>query len=284
MRRIGAHVSTAGGVQNAPGNAAAIGAKAFALFIQNPRQWKAKPLTPKVIEAFRSALAEHGYHPRHVVPHVNYLINLGHQDAVVRDKSFESFLGEMQRAQDLGLMFLNFHPGSHPGENEDDPCLQRIADAINRALDQTHGVTALLENTAGQGSSVAHRFDHIAEIIEKVEDSSRVAVCLDTCHAFAAGYDLRNEASYQAVFNEFDQTIGLDRLKAFHLNDAKSAFKSRVDRHESLGKGNLGLNAFDLLMKDARFDEIPMILETIDDSLWPEEIQLLYRLAGQEPG
>lgn len=279
MRRIGAHVSTAGGIQNAPANAAAIGAKAFALFTQNPRQWKAKPLTPQVIDAFRAAMEKEGFQPQFVVPHVNYLINLGHQDETIRSKSFDSFLGEMTRAQDLGLMYLNFHPGSHPGETGDEACIERIADAVNRALDQTKGVMALLENTAGQGSSVAHRFEHIAAIIDKVEDQSRIGVCLDTCHAFAAGYDLRTPEEYKKAFNAFDSIVGIKRLRAFHLNDAKSAFASKVDRHESLGKGNLGIDAFSLLMKDKRFDEIPMILETIDDTIWPEEIKLLYQLA-----
>ncbi len=276
MKRVGAHVSASGGVQNAPLNAKEIGAKAFALFTKNQRQWFAKPYEQKTIDQFKENMEKCGYLPEHVLPHDSYLINLGNPDKDKRQKSMNSFIDELTRVNQLGLLYLNTHPGGHLGETSEEECLQTIADCCNHALDKTEGVSIILEITAGQGSWVGYTFEHLAKIIDKIEDKSRVGVCFDTCHAFAAGYDLRTQESCKKVFKEFEEVIGFDFLKGLHLNDAKSEHGSHVDRHHSLGQGNIGLEVFKFIMKDPRFDEIPMILETIDDSIWANEIKMLY--------
>lgn len=275
MKYIGAHVSTSGGVENAPLNAAEIGANAFALFTKNQRQWVAKPLSAESIDAFKQNCADHGFEPGQILPHDSYLINLGHPEAEKLEKSRDAFLDEMQRCEQLGLDRLNFHPGSHLKEISESECLTLIAESINLSLDKTEGVTAVIENTAGQGSNLGYRFEHLAEIIDQVEDKSRVGVCLDTCHSFAAGYDLSTAEWCDKVFEEYDQIVGFEYLCGMHLNDSKKELGSRVDRHHSLGKGELGLDVFKYIMNDARFDDIPMILETIDDTIWAEEIKLL---------
>jgi deoxyribonuclease IV len=279
MKYVGAHVSASGGVENAPLNASAIGARAFALFTKNQRQWQAKPLTQESIAAFRKNLSDAGIDARHVLPHDSYLINLGHPEAEGLDKSRKAFLDEMQRCEQLGLPLLNFHPGSHLNKISEEQSLAIVAESINRTLEQTEGVTAVIENTAGQGTNLGYRFEHLAMIIDGVEDKSRVGVCLDTCHTFTAGYDLRTAETCEEVFAQFEQIVGFRYLRGMHLNDSKAAFASRVDRHHSLGKGELGLEVFRYIMGDPRFDDIPLILETIDDSLWAEEIQLLYSMA-----
>ena len=278
MKRVGAHVSAGGGVENAPLNAKAIGAKAFALFTKNQRQWKAKPLTSDNIEKFRQNCEEAGYLPEHVLPHDSYLINLGHPEKEGLEKSRDAFLDEMQRCEQLGLTMLNFHPGSHLKKIEVDACLKRIAESINIALDKTKGVSAVIENTAGQGTNMGFRFEHLAAIIDNVEDKKRVGVCLDTCHTFTAGYDLRTKKTFNATMKEFDATVGIKYLSAMHLNDSKPDLGARVDRHHSIGKGKLGVEPFRFIMNDKRFEEIPMVLETIDDTIWEEEIKLLYSL------
>lgn len=281
MKYIGAHVSAGGGVENAPLNARDIGARAFALFTKNQRQWQAKPLTAASIEAFRDNLAEVGIDPRHVLPHDSYLINLGHPEPEGLAKSRAAFIDEMQRCEQLGLQLLNFHPGSHLKKISEEACLRIVADSINGALEETDGVTAVIENTAGQGSNVGYRFEHLAAIIDGVEDKSRVGVCLDTCHTFTAGYDLRTAEACAATFAEFDRIVGFRYLRGVHLNDSKPDLGARVDRHESIGKGKLGLAVFRYLMNDPRFDDIPMVLETIDDTLWAEEIRLLYSMTPE---
>jgi deoxyribonuclease IV len=278
MKYVGAHVSASGGVENAPLNAHKIGAKAFAVFTKNQRQWKAKPLSAQSIEAFGRNCADLGYTPDQILPHDSYLINLGHPEADGWAKSREAFLDELQRCEQLGLKYLNFHPGSHLGKALETDCLRRIAESINWALDRTRRVTAVIENTAGQGGHVGYRFEHLAEIIDGIDDPSRVGVCLDTCHSYTAGYDLKNPAGYEKTIAAFDRIVGLQYLKGMHLNDCKKELGSRVDRHESIGRGTLGVEPFGLIMQDPRLDDIPLILETPDDSLWPEEIALLYRL------
>ena len=279
MKYIGAHVSAQGGVENAPANAHAIGAKAFALFTKNQRQWLAPALSAKSIEAFRAACEQYGFSPAYILPHDSYLINLGHPEAEGLEKSRNSFIGEMQRCQALGLTMLNFHPGSHLKAIDIDTCLTRRADSINIALERTQGVTAVIENTAGQGSNVGYDFAHLAAIIDRVEDKSRVGVCIDTCHAFAAGYDLATDQGYHDTWQEFDRIVGFQYLRGMHLNDTKKGLASRVDRHETLGQGILGARCFELLMQDPRFDNIPLILETPNEDLWPQEIEWLYSLA-----
>lgn len=273
---VGAHVSASGGVFNAVQNALDIGAKAFALFTKNQRQWAAKPLDDETIEKFKNALSASGILPRHILPHDSYLINLGHPEDDAREKSMDAFLDEAQRCELLGLEKLNFHPGSHLGKISEDECLERISDAINKTIAQTNGVKMVIENTAGQGSNLGWKFEHLAQIIDKVEDKSRVGVCIDTCHMFSAGYDIRTREAYDKSWAEFDKIVGFNYLMGMHINDSKAKFGSHVDRHHSLGKGEIGLDAFRFIMNDARMDDIPLILETIDESIWADEISLLY--------
>lgn len=274
-KRLGAHVSASGGVENAPLNAVAIGADAFALFTKNQRQWQAAPLTEKSIEAFKKNCAEAGISSDWILPHDSYLINLGHPDDEALEKSRASFIGEMQRCEQLGLRLLNFHPGSHLKTISEDECIARVADSINIALDRTSGVTAVIENTAGQGSNIGYRFEHLAAIIDRVEDKSRVGVCIDTCHTYTAGYDLRPEGEYDKVFADFDSIVGFSYLRGIHLNDSKKELGTRVDRHDSIGRGVIGMEFFRRFMQDERFDGVPIVLETPDEALWPEEINLL---------
>jgi deoxyribonuclease IV len=280
MKYIGAHVSTRGGVDNAPLNARAIGATAFALFTKNQRQWNANPLDARTIEAFKRNCKEAGYDPKVILPHDSYLINLGHPESEALEKSRTAFLDEFRRCEQLGLLYLNFHPGSHLGKISESQSMTLIAESINLAIAQTHTVAAVIENTAGQGSNVGYRFEHLAEIIDQVHDKSRVGVCLDTCHTYASGYDIKTEQGYADTVDQFDRIVGLSYLRGIHLNDAKKDSGSRVDRHASLGKGTLGLEPFRWIMQDGRMNDIPIILETPDETLWPEEIALLKKLAG----
>ena len=272
---IGAHVSASGGVENAPVNAQAIGATAFALFTKNQRQWSAAAVTPQQAETFRRACSESGYTPAQILPHDSYLINLGHPDREGLEKSREAFFEEMTRCQALGLDRLNFHPGSHLNRITALQSLDRIAESINMALDRTAGVTAVIENTAGQGSNLGFAFEHLAHIIDRVEDKSRVGVCIDTCHAFAAGYDLTTREAFDRTFSEFDRVVGFKYLRGMHLNDAMRPMGSHIDRHAPLGDGCIGLDAFRFIMEDARFDNIPLILETPDEERWSKEIEML---------
>ena len=273
MKYIGAHVSASGGVENAPKNALAIEANAFALFTKNQRQWVSAPLSEKSISLFKQRCREGGFDPKYILPHDSYLINLGNPDEEGLQKSRAAFLDEMQRCEQLGLCMLNFHPGSHLKKISIEECLDKIAESINMTLAKTTGVTAVIENTAGQGSNVGNRFEEIRHIIDKVDDKSRVGVCLDTCHTYSAGYDI--VGAYDEVFEEFDRVIGFGYLRAIHLNDSKKPLSSRVDRHDSVGDGTLGLEFFRRFMNDTRFDNIPIILETPDEERWKEEIALL---------
>ena len=284
MKYIGAHVSASGGVENAPVNAHNIGATAFALFTKNQRQWVAKPLTQKSIDTFKANCEKYGYKPEHILPHDSYLINLGNPDSAALEKSRAAFLDEMQRCEQLGLDRLNFHPGSHLKKVSEEQCLDTIAESVNITLDKTSGVTAVLENTAGQGTNLGYKFEHLAYIIDKVEDKSRVAVCIDTCHTYTAGYDIATEEGFNETFEEFEKIIGFKYLKGMHINDSKKELASRVDRHDSIGKGLMGIDVFKRIMADPRFDDIPLILETPDDSLWAEEIKLLKSFAGIKVG
>jgi len=278
MKHIGPHVSATGGVENAPLNAMSVGASAFALFTKNQRQWVSAPLSAKSIDAFKANYEKAGITPDFILPHDSYLINLGQPEEEALQKSRNAFFDEMKRCEQLGLKMLNFHPGSHLNKISLEECLRRIAESINMALERTSDVTAVIENTAGQGSNVGFSFQHIAYIIDKVEDKSRVGVCIDTCHTYSAGYDLKTEEGYKQTWQEFDETIGGHYLRAIHLNDTKKPFASRVDRHDSIGKGLLGMDFFQRFMRDPRFDNMPLILETPDESLWNEEIKLLHSL------
>ncbi len=281
MKFVRAHVSISGGVENAPLNAAAIGAKAFAMFTKNQRQWKSPPLSKSSIEAFKKNCSDCGFTADHILPHDGYLINLGNPDAEKRAGSRAAFLDEMTRCMQLGLKYLNFHPGSHLREIPPEECLKLIAGEVRSVLAETEGVCAVIENTAGQGSNVGSSFEELARLIELIGDSSgRVGVCLDTCHAFAAGYDLKD--SYDQVMDRFGSLIGFEYLKGMHLNDSKSVLNGHLDRHHSIGKGELGIETFRRIMNDPRLDDIPMVLETIDETIWKEEIELLYSLCGQK--
>ena len=275
MKYIGAHVSASGGVYNAPVNAHNIGATAFALFTKNQKQWVAKPLTDEEIGLFKDNCAKYGFSAAQILPHDSYLINLGSPREEGLQKSRAAFIDEMRRCEQLGLDRLNFHPGSHLKEISVDECLKTIAHSINLALDKTQGVTAVIENTAGQGSNLGYTFEQSAQIIDQVEDKSRVGVCIDTCHSFAAGYDLSTELGFTQVFEHFENVIGFKYLRGMHLNDAMKSLASKVDRHSTLGNGVLGMVPFQMIMKDPRFDEIPLILETPDPDIWAQELDML---------
>lgn len=272
---IGAHVSAAGGVENAPQRAHEIGATAFALFTKNQRQWNAKPLTATSINAFKRNCKKYGYSAEQILPHDSYLINLGAPEEEKLNKSRAAFIDEFERCKALGLTLLNFHPGSHLKQISEQACLERIAESINLAHEAVPDVIAVIENTAGQGSNLGCTFEQLAEIIRLVDNKDRVGICLDTCHLFAAGYDLRTEKACHETFAEFDRIVGMHYLRAMHINDSKVELGSRVDRHHSLGKGHIGWSCFEYIAKDSRFNQIPLILETIEPELWSEEIAQL---------
>jgi deoxyribonuclease-4 len=278
MKYVGAHVSASGGVYNAPINASAIGAKAFALFVKNQRQWAAKDLDTKTIDKWFLELEKSGIQTKHILPHDSYLINLGHPELEARAKSLNGFIHEIQRCEILKLDRLNFHPGSHLRKISEEECLDNIAVSMNKAIDATNDIKLVIENTAGQGSNLGYKFEHLAYIIDKIEDKSRVGVCIDTCHMFTAGYDIRTREAYDKTWNEFDQIVGRQYLMGMHINDSKPDLGSRVDRHDSLGLGKIGWDAFKFIMNDDRMDDIPLVLETINEEIWAEEIKALYDL------
>ncbi|TWO31010.1 deoxyribonuclease IV [Campylobacter lanienae] len=275
MKRIGAHVSASGGVANAPLNAQNIAADAFALFVKNQRQWSAKPLSQKDIDEFKLNLNKANIKPEHILAHNSYLVNLGHPDADARAKSFNSFLDEIRRCEALGIELINFHPGSHLKQISEDECLELIAQQMNNLLKNSSNIKLVIENTAGQGSNLGYKFEHLAALINMSQDSSRVGVCIDTCHLFASGYDIRDDESYAKTMSEFDRIVGYKYLSGMHINDSKCALGSRKDRHDSLGVGMIGKEAFKFIMNDPKIDEIPLILETIDESIWADEIKML---------
>ena len=278
MKYVGAHVSASGGVENSPINAKKIGAKAFALFTKNQRRWISPPLKEKNIIQFKKYCKQYGYSPDYILPHDSYLINLGHPDPDGLQKSRTAFLDEMNRCEQLDLKYLNFHPGSHLRKISESECIKIIAESINITLEKTKSVIAVLENTAGQGSNIGYRFEQLREIIDLIDNKSRIGVCIDTCHLFTSGYDIRTKETFENTFEEFNTIIGFNYLKGMHLNDSKPNLGSRIDRHESIGKGKIGLDAFSFIMNDKRFDNIPLILETPKSELWAEEIKILYSL------
>jgi deoxyribonuclease-4 len=281
MKYVGAHVSAEGGVQNAPLNANAIGARAFALFTKNQRQWFSNPLSASSISEFRKNCEKFDFKPFQILPHDSYLINLGHPEQEPLEKSRTSFLDEMKRCELLGLDRLNFHPGSHLNAITIEDCLKRIAESINISLDKTKGVIAVIENTAGQGTNLGHTFEQLRYIIDFVDDKSRVGVCIDTCHAFTSGYDVKSLKGLKETFEKFNTIIGFEYLKGMHLNDSKKEFGTHVDRHENLGSGFIGEETFSFIMNDRRFDNMPLILETPEESLWEAEIKKLYSLVKE---
>ncbi len=275
MKYIGAHVSAAGGVENAVKNAVEIGADGFALFTKNQRQWFAKPLSEESIKKFKEYMKMHGFTPDAVLPHDSYLINLGHPEEEKREKSLNSFIDEARRVEALGLKYLNFHPGSHLKKIDEEECLDLISESINKAIKETDSCIFVIETTAGQGSNLGYKFEQLAHIIDKITDKERIGVCIDTAHIFAAGYDIRTKEAYEQTMKKFDETVGFKYLKGMHINDSKAKFASRVDRHHSLGKGEIGIDAFKFIMQDKRIDNIPLVLETIEPEIWADEIKLL---------
>jgi deoxyribonuclease-4 len=278
MKYIGAHISASGGVENAPLNAHAIGAKAFAFFTKNQRQWFASAYSAQNIDLFKARCEEFAFSPDQILPHSSYLINLGNPGEEEVEKSRKAFFDEMSRCEQLGINRLNFHPGSHLNQISVDACLDRIAESVNMALERTNGVTAVLENTAGQGTNLGYTFEQLAHIIDKVDDKSRVGVCLDTAHTLAAGYEIRTREAYEETFRRFDEIVGFNYLRGMHINDSKKELSSRVDRHDSIGQGVMNLDLFSFIVNDPRFDNLPLILETPDETRWAEEIQMLYAL------
>ncbi len=278
---VGPHVSSSGGVENAILNADALGASAFALYTRNQRQWFPKPLEESSIESFKTMLSEYGYQPKHILPHASYLINLGNPDPSMRAKSRHAFLDELQRCEILGLTMLNFHPGSHLNKISSEDCLSLIAEEMNLLIQKTKEVKLVIENTAGQGTNLGFRFEHLAYIIERIDEKQRVGVCIDTAHTLAAGYEIRTAEGYGAMWHDFDLIIGKQYLCGIHLNDSKKDLGSRVDRHAPIGEGVMGIGLFELVMNDPRLDDLPLILETPDETQWKSEIERLFELIEQ---
>ncbi len=258
---LGAHMSIAGGYYKAVEEAQLRGCSCVQLFTKNNNQWRAKPITEKDIEAFQEALVRCGI--SHPIAHDSYLINLAAPDDELWNKSIDAFVEELRRAHALGIPYVVTHPGSYTSSSEE-AGLERIATALDKVHEQTEGVSSqcLLENTAGQGTNLGWRFEHLAAIIQGVRHPERLGVCIDTCHTFAAGYPISTQADYQQTFAELDRLVGLDRVKAFHLNDSVKGLGCRVDRHAHIGRGSIGLEAFRLLLNDPRFGAVPMYLET----------------------
>ncbi len=257
---VGAHMSIAGGMYKAFERGKHVRCSTIQIFVKNSNQWKAKELTEKDKILFQEEQKRSGIRP--VLAHDSYLINLASPDPALHQRSLDAFIEEMKRANFLGVPFLVMHPGAHMGAGMQ-AGVDRIATALNRALELVEPpVSILLENTAGQGSSVGWRFEQLAAILEQIHNANRVGICLDTCHAFAAGYDIRTEAAYAETLGEFDRLIGIGRIRAFHVNDSKKDLGCRVDRHFHIGKGFIGLDGFRSLVNDKRFREVPKILET----------------------
>ncbi|KJE93875.1 endonuclease IV [Capsaspora owczarzaki ATCC 30864] len=279
-RLVGYHVSTAGGVQNAPVNAALVGATAFAMDTRSKRKWDSPPYTAATIQAFRKACCEHGYQPHQILPHGSYLINAGSPVPEILAKSRAALIEEVQRCEQLGLSQYNFHPGSTVGLCTTEKCIETIAESIDLAVGASKAVTVVVESMTGSGNVIGGKFEHLRDIIAHVKDKTRIGVCLDTCHMFAAGFDLRTRAEYDKVMNDFDRIVGFQYLRGLHLNDSKGELGCNRDRHENIGKGKLGLSAFELIMNDERFRNIPMILETpvsaeVESDGYKKEIELL---------
>ncbi|WP_343126627.1 deoxyribonuclease IV [Buchnera aphidicola] len=275
---IGAHVSSAGGVENSVLRAHEIGATTFALFLQNQRRWESPPLTKISKILFKKNCQKYGYVSKYILPHSSYLINLGHPNNFLRKKSQFFFIKEIYRCQELGLSMLNFHPGSFLRKISEKKCLKNIIESINIVLNITKDITIVIENTAGQGSNVGYCFEHLAYIIRYVEDHTRIGVCLDSCHLYASGYDLHDFTGILNTFKKFEEIVSFKYLKGLHLNDSLYPLRSRIDRHENLGKGYIKSFFFKWIMKTKKFQNIPIILETKNKNLWSSEIKWLKSL------
>jgi len=267
-------MSIAGGIEKAPARGESVGCTAMQIFTKSSNNWYSKPLEDDTVKAWFENLKKTDISI--VASHDSYLINLASPEKEKREKSLKAFIDEIERAEKLGIPLLVFHPGSHLGTGEETG-LTAVADCMNEAIDRTPDskVVLTIETTAGQGTNLGWRFEHLAFLIDRMENKERVGVCVDTCHIFAAGYELRDEKSYKETFREFDEIIGLDWLRFFHLNDSKKDFGSRVDRHNHIGEGFLGKEPFRFLMNDRRFQKIPMVLETPKGKELKEDLQNL---------
>jgi deoxyribonuclease-4 len=276
---LGSHMSIAGGVHKAIERAASIGCPTLQMFVKNNNQWKGKELTDEAVETYKAARSKARIGP--VVVHDTYLINLCAVDPVILEKSRHALQDELERCERLGIEYLNFHPGSHIGAGEKEG-IKLIAESLDIVHERTKGfaVKSVIEATAGQGTAIGYRFEHLRDIIDQVQEQDRMAVCIDTCHIYAAGYDIGTEKGYEQTFKDFDDIVGLDRLVAFHVNDSKKPLGSRVDRHDHIGKGTIGLEGFRLLMNDPRFEDIPKILETPKSDDLHEDVENIRILKG----
>ncbi|KAK2066472.1 hypothetical protein P8C59_000290 [Phyllachora maydis] len=292
---LGAHVSGAGGVHNSIQHAVSIGANAFGLFLKSQRKWANPPLADEARDEFRRMLKQHGYDAaRHILPHGSYLVNLAQADDAKASQAYENFVDDLQRCEALGIRLYNFHPGSTGGDSME-AATGRIAAQLNKSHRATKSVITVVENMCGSGNVVGSRFEDLRDIISKIDDKSRVGVCIDTCHAFAAGYDLRSPQAFRETMEKFDAVVGLEYLKALHVNDSKAPLAGLRDLHANIGTGFLGLQAFHNLMNYEPFQNLPLILETpIDEKgpdgkkrvenrqIWADEIKLLESLIGAD--
>ena len=279
MYFIGPHVSISGGVFNAPLRAKALGATGFGMFVKNQRQWVAKPYADAEIEEFKLNMASCGYKPEQVLPHAGYLINMANPDDAAHAKSMQALMDEVGRCEQLGLTMLNIHPGSYLRVITPEEGCARIAMSVNRALAQSRSVKIVLENTAGTGANLGSRFEELRAMIDGIDDKSRVGVCLDTMHSFGAGFDIRRRDGFLAFMEHFDNVVGMEYLCGMHLNDSMVELNAHRDRHQSLGKGFLGIEVFKTIMRDERLKDIPLVLETPDEDIWQEEVAMLKEFA-----
>ncbi|KAK2196593.1 bifunctional Translation initiation factor IF6/AP endonuclease 2 [Babesia duncani] len=279
---IGAHISAAGGPENAIKNAYNICGQAFALFLKNQRRWDFTPIPEGSVKAFKELLKHRNYDPKFILPHGSFLINMANPDAEKRRKAYANFLDDLQRCETLGIPLYNFHPGSTVGQCDKATSIKHLAECINKAIKETSVVRIILENAAGQKNVIGSKFEDLRDIIELIEDKSRVGVCLDTCHLFAAGYDIRTSEQFENVMQDFKKIIGMHYLAGVHLNDCKSVLGSGLDRHENLGKGHLTRETFDFIMNSGYFVDMPIILETPDihgnETVYRQEVEYMYSL------
>ncbi len=282
MKYVGAHLSISKGIENVPKYAKEIGADAFAIFLKNQRTWKIQNKDKDTVKSFKENLKKFNFLERNVLPHSIYLINLGSPEIGIREKSFKTFLFELKTVEKLGLIYLNIHPGSGKGKISKEKTMENIAKLINKGIEKTKKTIVVLENTTGSGGQVGSNVEELLHLYNLIENKKRIRFCLDTCHLFQAGYDLRSFKSYEKTFKEFEFFFKNKLIAGVHLNDSKAPFGKRIDRHEHIGKGEIGLLTFKRIMRDERFDEIPLILETPWDNFWIEEIKLLKKFINKK--
>lgn len=275
MKYVGAHLSILKGIEKVPEYAKSIGADAFAIFLKNQRSWKLPKIDLKKIELFKKNLKKFNFHKRNILPHSIYLINLGSPEKDTRKNSYEAFLFELKQVENLELLYLNLHPGSGKGKQSKEKTMEYISNLINNALKKTKKAIVVLENTSGAGGQVGSNFEELFYIYKMIKDKKRIKFCLDTCHLFQSKYDLRSFKNYEKTFQEFEFFFKKKLIAGLHLNDSKAPFGKKIDRHEHIGKGQIGILPFKRIMNDERFEEMPLILETPWNGMWVEEIKLL---------